>query len=166
MNEVYEAFEEKTVLVTGGVGAVGVNLVKKLDELDVAKIVIIDDLSSSFEWNIPKGDKIRFIRGDILDENKLKKAFEPKRDIVYHLAAHFANQNSVDHPEKNLMVNGLGTLRILETARLADVEFRKASPKAQRGYKQTLTFLEGVCPAFGAFPLLLRRGASQDESWS
>lgn len=52
----------------------------------------------------------------------MKKAFNFKPAFVFHLAAHFANQNSVDHPESDLMVNGMGTLRVLEYSRLADVE--------------------------------------------
>src|SRR5271157_2224802 len=52
----------------------------------------------------------------------MKRAFSYKPNYVFHLAAHFANQNSVDHPEEDLMVNGLGTLRALEHSRLTDVE--------------------------------------------
>ncbi len=52
----------------------------------------------------------------------MKRAFTFKPDYVFHLAAHFANQNSVEHPETDLLVNGLGTLRTLECSRLADVE--------------------------------------------
>ncbi len=122
MNEVEETFKGKTILVTGGAGAIGSNLVRRLDELNPKKIVIIDDLSSSYEWNIPKGPRIHFIEGSILDKEKLKLAFKDKPDIIYHLAAHFANQNSVDNPETDLMVNGMGTLRVLEHAHLVDVE--------------------------------------------
>lgn len=120
--EIYQTFNKKTVLVTGGAGAIGNTLVRKLDNLNVEKIVIIDDLSSSYEWNIPSRKRIQFINGDILDEEKLNWAFRSKPDIVYHLAAHFANQNSVDNPETDLMVNGLGTLKVLEYAHLVDVE--------------------------------------------
>lgn len=122
MSEVYESFEGKTVLVTGGAGAIGSNLVRKLNELETRGVVILDNLSSSYEWNVPKGDKIRFIRGDILDDEKLRRAFRSKPNIVYHLAAHFANQNSVDNPETDLMVNGLGTLKVLQYSQLQDVE--------------------------------------------
>lgn len=38
----YNAFQGKTVLVTGGAGAVGSNLVKRLDELETKKIIILD----------------------------------------------------------------------------------------------------------------------------
>jgi len=122
VEEVYEAFKGKTVLVTGGAGAIGSNLVKKLNELETNRIIIIDDLSSSYEWNIPQGSKIQFIKGDILDDEKLKWAFKCKPQIVFHLAAHFANQNSVDNPETDLMINGMGTLKVLEHSHLAGVE--------------------------------------------
>lgn len=122
LTEVYEAFEGKTVLVTGGAGAIGRNLVRKLNELDTKKIIILDNLSSSYEWNVPRGEKIQFINGDILDDEKLRWAFRSKPEIVYHLAAHFANQNSVDNPETDLMVNGLGILKVLQYSQLVDVE--------------------------------------------
>ena len=119
---VIDYFEGKTVLVTGGAGAIGSNLVRRLDDLKVKKVVVIDDLSSAHEWNIPRGDRIQFFKGSILDEEKLKWAYNSKPDVVYHLAAHFANQNSVDNPETDLLVNGLGTLRVLEYAHLINVE--------------------------------------------
>lgn len=120
--KVLESFTGKTVLVTGGAGAIGGNLVRKLNETDVDKIIILDNLSSSYAWNIPKGDKINFIEGDILDDEKLKWIYKSKPDIVYHLAAHFANQNSVDKPETDLMVNGLGILKVLQYSQMVDVE--------------------------------------------
>jgi UDP-glucose 4-epimerase len=121
-NEVTHVFNGKTVLVTGGAGAIGSNLIRALNDLETKKIVILDDLSSSYEWNIPAGPRIAFIKGSILDDEKLKWAFKEKPEIVYHLAAHFANQNSVDNPETDLMVNGMGTLKVLEYAHMVDVE--------------------------------------------
>jgi len=122
MEDISESFNNKTVLVTGGAGAIGGNLVQALNELDTKKIIILDNLSSSYPWNIPQGPKIQFIHGDILNDENLKWAFKSKPDIVYHLAAHFANQNSVDSPEKDLLVNGLGILKTLQYAQLMDVE--------------------------------------------
>lgn len=122
MEKIFDAFQGKTVLVTGGAGAVGSNLVNRLDELETKKIIILDNLSSSYEWNIPRSPKVLFIKGDILDDEKLKWAFKEKPDIVYHLAAHFANQNSVDNPETDLMVNGMGILKVLQYAHLVQVE--------------------------------------------
>jgi UDP-glucose 4-epimerase len=122
VKEESEAFEGKRILVTGGAGAIGSNLVKRLSELGPERIVVIDDLSSSYEWNLPKGPRITFVRGSVLDEEKLRWAFKERPQIVYHLAAHFANQNSVDNPETDLMVNGMGILKVLEHSALVGTE--------------------------------------------
>lgn len=122
LDDFSETFRGKTVLVTGGAGAIGGNLVQKLNSLEPKKVMILDNLSSSYEWNIPKGDRIQFVKGDILDEEKLRWVFKSKPEIVYHLAAHFANQNSVDNPETDLMVNGMGILRVLQYSHLVGVE--------------------------------------------
>ena len=117
-------YEGKIVLITGGAGCIGTNLCRKLAELGAAKVVILDDLSSAYEWNIPKADNISFVNGSILDDEMLKRVykFKEKPDFVFHLAAHFANQNSVDNPETDLMVNGMGTLKVLQYAHLVDVQ--------------------------------------------
>ncbi len=120
--EVYNDYEGKIVLVTGGAGCIGTNLCKKLAELNTDKVIILDNLSSAYEWNIPRADNISFVHGSILDDEMLKRVYKEKPDYVFHLAAHFANQNSVDNPETDLMVNGVGTLKVLEYAHLADVE--------------------------------------------
>jgi nucleoside-diphosphate-sugar epimerase len=122
MEDVSAQYDGKTILVTGGAGAIGGNLVRRLAALQTEHIIILDDLSSAFEWNVPKGPKIQSIKGDILDDEMLKFAFKEKPQIVFHLAAHFANQNSIDFPETDLMVNGLGILKVLQYAHLEDVE--------------------------------------------
>ncbi len=114
-------FTGKTVLVTGGAGAIGSNLTKTLATLG-ARVLVLDNLSSSERWNVPSMSGVLFIEGDILDEIKLKRVFFERPQIVYHLAAFFANQNSVDHPESDLQVNGMGTLRLLEYSVLTEVE--------------------------------------------
>ncbi len=118
----YSEYEGKTVLVTGGAGCVGSNLCRRLSELDVEKVIILDNMSSAYEWNVPVAKNIEFIEGDILNDEDLKRVFKEKPDYVFHLAAHFANQNSVDKPEKDLMVNGIGILKVLEYAQLTGVE--------------------------------------------
>jgi UDP-glucose 4-epimerase len=120
--EVLDCYTGKRILLTGGAGCIGSNLTKVLLKADPEKIIVLDDLSAAYEWNIPKDKRVLFIRGSILDEGKMKRAFSFKPDYVFHLAAHFANQNSVDHPEADLLVNGLGTLKTLECSNLVGVE--------------------------------------------
>ena len=121
-NEILEHYKDKRILITGGCGCIGSNLVRTLLKAEPERIVVIDDLSASYEWNLPKDEKVAFIKGSILDEEAMTKAFSVKPNYVFHLAAHFANQNSVDHPESDLLVNGLGTLKVLEHANLVDIE--------------------------------------------
>lgn len=114
-------YENKLVLVTGGAGAIGSNLSRKLAELG-ATAIILDNLFSSYIWNVPDFPNVLFINGDVTNDIDLKRAFTLKPSIVFHLAAFFANQNSVDYPEKDLLVSGLGTIKMLEHSVLIGVE--------------------------------------------
>jgi len=122
IGNVLDHYTDKRILITGGSGCIGSNLIKVLLKTEPERIVVLDDLSASYEWNLPNDPKVYFIRGSILDQERMKRAFSFKPHYVFHLAAHFANQNSVDHPETDLLVNGLGTLKTLEYANLVGVE--------------------------------------------
>ena len=110
-----------TILVTGGAGAIGSYLVKELCKTD-EKIIVIDDLSSGYLENLPQSPRLEFVNASVLDNNALDYIFNQNIELVYHLAANFANQNSVDFPEKDLLTNGLGTLRLLEYAHKMGVQ--------------------------------------------
>ena len=122
LENVLDCYAGKRILVTGGSGCIGSNLIRLVLRAEPERIIVIDDLSSSYEWNLPIDPKVLLVRGSILDEERMKRAFSFKPHYVFHLAAHFANQNSVDHPETDLMVNALGTLKTLEYASLVGVE--------------------------------------------
>lgn len=121
MNNYQNGYRDKCVLVTGGAGCIGSNLTKALIEAKASKILVLDDLSAAEKWNIPQAPNVTFIEGSILDEEVIKRAFSHRPEYVFHLAAHFANQNSVDNPETDMMVNGLGTLKVLEYSHLTKV---------------------------------------------
>ncbi|MCG3174829.1 MAG: UDP-glucose 4-epimerase [Myxococcota bacterium] len=103
-------------LVTGGAGAIGSRLCARLIT-DGFQVIALDDLSSGYLENLPPSAE--FVSGSICEADLLNRLFEQYRFThVFHLAALFANQNSVDHPERDLDVNGLGTMRIgLEACR-------------------------------------------------
>jgi len=116
------SYENKVVLITGGAGAIGSNLTRAIAGLGAKMVVILDNLSSAERWNVPAMPNVMFVEGDVRDEVKLKRVFFEKPEVVFHLAAFFANQNSIDHPETDLDVNGMGTLRMLEYAHFTGVK--------------------------------------------
>ena len=143
------SFADAPVLVTGGAGAIGSTLSRALAGMG-ARVTIIDDLSASQRWTVPDHPNVSFIHGSVLDEQALRHAFASRPRFVYHLAALFANQNSVDHPETDLMVNGMGTLRVLEYSCVSGVE--------------RVLYASSGCSIYGAnAPLPLVEGFMSDQ---
>ena len=137
-------FSGKKILVTGGNGAIGCNLVERLLKLD-AKVTVLDDLSQS-KGN-PKDDNLRLIRGDITDSKILQKTFSQNFHTVFHLAARFANEMSVDDPYEDLRVNVEGTLRVLLESAKHDVKrFVYASSSSLYGQGNSVTKKEDSLP--------------------
>ena len=110
----------KTILVTGGAGAIGSNLVRVLLEHGY-EVVVLDDLSSGHASNLPESPRLKFKKGSVVEDADLAAVFDRRYDLVFHLAALFANQNSVEHPQKDLLVNALGTLKVLERSQQTGV---------------------------------------------
>ena len=121
MGQYMSEYKGKNILITGGAGCIGSNLTKALIKAETNKIIVLDDLSAAERWNVPFDPKVLFVEGSVIDDEVLKRVFSTKLDYVFHLAAHFANQNSVDNPETDLEINGLGILKVLEYSHLAKV---------------------------------------------
>ncbi len=107
-------YKDKIILVTGGAGAIGRNLVEALALFNAKKIIVLDNLSSSYLWNFPNYENVLFVKGDIRSDDDLKRVFHHRPTIVFHLAAFFGNQNSVDYPLISEDVNSRGILKLLE----------------------------------------------------
>ena len=122
MNDYRSFYKTKTILVTGGAGAIGSNLVRALAQADAKCVIVLDNLSSSFKWNIPTMSNVMFVEGDVADDLILKRVFFEKPECVFHLAAFFANQNSIDYPEKDIATNGVGILKMLQYSTLVGVD--------------------------------------------
>ena len=121
MSDHLSQYAGKTILVTGGAGAIGSNLTRTLAGV-AERVIVLDNLVASERWAVPSLPNVMFVEGDILDEVKIKRCFFEKPDVVFHLAAFFANQNSIDHPESDLMVNGMGTLKLMEYSVLQGID--------------------------------------------
>lgn len=109
-------------VVTGGSGAIGSRLVRRLLADGAARVTVVDDLSSGYEWLLPDDSRVEFRQRDVVEIADCLRGVGPGA-TVFHLAAFFANQNSVDHPQDDLHTNGRGTLAALMWA--ADAKVRR-----------------------------------------
>ncbi len=115
-------YRGRTVLVTGGGGMIGSNLVSALIRAGTRQVIVFDDFSAARLWNVPRLPGVVTIRGSVNDDVALDRVFASRPSLVFHLAAFFANQRSVEHPEIDLRVNGFGTLAVFQRAAQGGVE--------------------------------------------
>jgi len=125
--EIRKYYEGRNILITGGAGAIGSNLLIALSLLvgGKGKVVILDNLSSikiKNPWNVTPLENILFVEGDVRSDIDLKRVFKEDITMVFHLAAFFANQNSVDYPERSAEVDIVGLIKLLEYSRLSKIE--------------------------------------------
>ncbi|MEO0091417.1 MAG: NAD-dependent epimerase/dehydratase family protein [candidate division WOR-3 bacterium] len=102
------------VLVTGGAGFVGSNLVDALVNRNV-KTIVLDDLFTGKIENLPKSDLVEFVKGSVCDEELVRKLVK-EVDLVFHLAARNIIV-STKNPREDFSVNIGGTLNILLAAK-------------------------------------------------
>ena len=106
----------KKALVTGGAGFIGSHLVQALVTAG-CQVVVLDNLSSGKHLNLkPVAGQIEFRERDIRQLDAVKYALKGC-DVVYHLAAVVAVQQTIDAPLDSTLVNDVGTLNVLEAAR-------------------------------------------------
>lgn len=115
------------ILVTGGAGYIGTELIQQLSEQkNVSEIIVYDNLSSgnrNFFLGQQKlnSDKLKFIQGDILDSRKLKKVVQGV-DTVYHLAANVTTPFSDQNPHLFEQVNHWGTAELVYAVEASNVK--------------------------------------------
>jgi nucleoside-diphosphate-sugar epimerase len=101
------------VIVTGGAGFIGSNVVDKALERGW-DVKIIDNLSTGFAENL--NSNCEFINADICDYEQIERHFEGV-DVVFHLAALPRVQPSIDDPLPYNKVNIEGTLSVLDACK-------------------------------------------------
>ena len=93
----------------------GASLLRMLLQSET-ELVIVDNLLSAEEWNVPVHPQVRFMRGSIADSSILDELPEDI-DYVFHLATFHGNQNSIADPIADHDNNLLTTLKLYERLR-------------------------------------------------
>lgn len=117
------------ILVTGSAGFIASHIIEELFKDSSNNIVGIDNLYSGTQDNldfinsIDKGNQFTFINADVRNFDTINKIIKTNNiNKVYHLAAIVSVQESIENPLLSNEVNIQGTLNILESSRLNDVE--------------------------------------------
>jgi UDP-glucose 4-epimerase len=112
-------FSNAKVLVVGGAGFVGSNLVHQVLQQDVQQIIIVDNLLSSDVSNIPADPRVKFVFGSITDDRILHN-LPDDLDYAFHLACFHGNQSSIADPLADHDNNTYTSLKLFD--RLKDIK--------------------------------------------
>ncbi|MBN1687641.1 MAG: NAD-dependent epimerase/dehydratase family protein [Candidatus Omnitrophica bacterium] len=109
------------VLVIGGAGFIGANLVRRCLAEPESEVTVLDSLDShlrSTTKNLQEvWDKIRFVKGDIRDETLIAEVIQGQ-DAIFNCAAQTSHPLSIQYPLLDTEINCLGNLKLLEAIRL------------------------------------------------
>lgn len=111
----------KNIFITGGAGFIGSHLVERL--IDDNEIAIFDNLhrNALAYTSISKHKHLKFVKGDVLDNDTLEKSIE-SMDIVIHMAAIAGIKTAVEKPTTTLKTNLMGSYNVLEACRKKDIK--------------------------------------------
>ena len=112
----------KKVLVTGGAGFVGSNLVRTLLPARPSEVTVVDNLLSAERSNVPDHPTVTFVQGSIADDVVLGRLADDIQ-FVFHLATYHGNQSSMFDPLADHENNQMTTLKLYERIKdMASIE--------------------------------------------
>jgi len=112
--------QNMNILITGGCGFIGVNLIGFFQKNTSGKIVVLDNLSVGKTEYLSEFD-VEFVKGDIRNPELVQKLMK-KVDAVIHLAADTQVISSINNPDFNFDVNANGTFILLNMAKNEGIE--------------------------------------------
>jgi len=123
MNELSDFYKGKTILVTGGAGSIGSEIVKTLLKFN-PKVIRILDINESGLFELEQelnSKKIRLFIGDVKDKDRLKRAIEGV-DIVFHTAALKHVPLCEYNPFEAVKTNVIGTQNLIDVSLDENIE--------------------------------------------
>ena len=112
-------FSGTRILVVGGAGFVGSNLVYQILQQNPREIIVVDNLISSDVSNIPIDPRVHFKFGSITDD-RILTALPNDLDYAFHLACFHGNQSSIADPFADHENNTYTSLKLFD--RLKDIK--------------------------------------------
>lgn len=125
-----DCYTGRRILVVGGAGFVGANLVKQLLAHNPVEVLVVDNLLSAERSNLPNDPRVEFAHASITDDAVLAD-LPGNLDYAFHLATFHGNQNSIHDPLADHEHNTLTTLKLFE--RLKDIKSLKNVVYASAG---------------------------------
>jgi CDP-paratose 2-epimerase len=116
----------KKYLITGGCGFVGSNIAYRLLQSG-ENVSLFDNLArkgslENLEWLQGVGE-VRFFKGDVADQDEIRNVIRKvKPDVIFHLAGQVAMTTSVSNPFRDFQTNVLGSVNLLESVRLENLD--------------------------------------------
>jgi UDP-glucuronate 4-epimerase len=152
----------KIILVTGGAGFIGSNLIQELLSDKGYRVIAVDNLDDSYDIKYKEEhlkpfinhENFVFYKNDILDLNALKKIFEKEKpEYIVHLAAKTDTRKAVADPYIYETVNIRGTINLLELAKDYGIKnFVFASSSSVYGNTASIPFKEDDSHSFAISP--------------
>ena len=147
-----DEFSNQKILVVGGAGFVGSNLVRTLLKSSPRGIVVVDNLLSAERVNVPDHPQVTFIEGPITDDSVLVGLVDDL-DYVFHLATYHGNQSSIHDPLADHENNTLTTLKLYE--RIKDFKRIKKVVYSSAGCTVAEKTFDAPCPTTEDDPVSL-----------
>ena len=133
------------ILITGGSGFVGTNLIKLLKTSHPqSKLFVIDNYSTGYKYN--EQENVKYYHHNIEDHTAMMQMIDIHPNVIFHLAALARIQPSFKEPRKTFDANTNGTLNVLEYARKYKTQVIYAGSSSTHGgvYKNPYTFSKWV----------------------
>ena len=129
LNAIQDYIEGKRIIVTGGAGSIGSEIVRQLISFKASSIIVYDNAEASvfhLQQEISRGKSnpyIKYVIGDVRDKYRLEEVFESyKPNVVFHAAAYKHVPMMEANPIEAIKTNVIGTKNVADTAYYHDVE--------------------------------------------